>query len=96
MIDTNFTLFLLILIHLASSAFSVFFVGLTVISNNFVYIATIRTLMFTILGESCTFMLYFTSLTIDYMSLLGVKDVCIGQIYKSNFYFFGFMYIFLF
>eukprot|EP00796_Vickermania_ingenoplastis_P012704 gene12704-8666_t len=86
LLDNCFTLFILLLVHTTSNLFSVFFIGCFLFTSCFVYLAAMRTMLFSIVGESSIFLLFLTSYLLDYFSYLGIKDICVGQLYINNSY----------
>lgn len=75
---------------------SVFFVGCFLFSSCFVYLSAMRTMFFSIISESGIFILYLTIYILDYFCFFGIKDSCVGQIYISNVYICGLLFIGLF
>lgn len=93
LIDNCFTIMLLLCIHAASNLFSVFFIGCFLFTSCFVYLAAMRTMLFGIVGESSIMLLFLTTYLLDYFSVLGIKDICIGQLYITNGYIGGILFI---
>nr|QOY44571.1 NADH dehydrogenase subunit 2 [Vickermania ingenoplastis]UGV20236.1 NADH dehydrogenase subunit 1 [Vickermania ingenoplastis] len=93
LLDNCFTLFILLLVHTTSNLFSVFFIGCFLFTSCFVYLAAMRTMLFSIVGESSIFLLFLTSYLLDYFSYLGIKDICVGQLYINNSYIGGVLFL---
>nr|DAC80488.1 TPA_asm: NADH dehyrogenase 1 [Leishmania hertigi] len=96
LLDTGFTLTIMMCVHIFCSMFSTFFVGCFLFSSCFVYLSAMRTMFFSIISESGIFLLYTTIYSLDYFCFFGIKDVCVGQIYITNFYIAGIFFIGLF
>nr|DAC80429.1 TPA_asm: NADH dehyrogenase 1 [Leishmania enriettii] len=96
LLDTGFTITIMICVHIFNNMFSIFFVGCFLFSSCFVYLSAMRTMFFSIISESSIFILYTTIYSLDYFSFFGIKDVCVGQIYITNFYITGLMFIIIF
>lgn len=87
---------LLLCIHAVSNLFSVFFIGCFLFTSCFVYLAAMRTMLFGIVGEASVMLLFLTTYLLDYFSMLGIKDICIGQLYINNGYIGGILFIGIF
>lgn len=96
MLDTGFTITIMMCVHVFSSMFSTFFVGCFLFTSCFVYLSAMRTMFFSIISESGVFLLYVTTYALDFFCFFGIKDVCVGQIYITNFYSAGLLFIGLF
>lgn len=96
MLDTGFSITIMICVHVFSSMFSTFFVGCFLFTSCFVYLSAMRTMFFSIISESGIFLLYITIYVLDYFCFFGIKDVCVGQIYVTNFYSAGVLFVGLF
>nr|DAC80477.1 TPA_asm: NADH dehyrogenase 1 [Leishmania pifanoi] len=96
LLDTGFTLTIMLCVHVFSSMFSTFFVGCFLFSSCFVYLSAMRTMFFSIISESGIFLLYTTVYSLDYFSFFCIKDVCVGQIYITNLYIAGILFVSLF
>nr|DAC80369.1 TPA_asm: NADH dehyrogenase 1 [Leishmania panamensis]DAC80465.1 TPA_asm: NADH dehyrogenase 1 [Leishmania shawi] len=96
LLDSGFTLTILMCVHIISNMFSIFFVGCFLFSSCFVYLSAMRTMFFCIISESGIFLLYTTIYSLDYFSFFGIKDICIGQLYIMNFYITSIIFISLF
>lgn len=96
LIDNCFTLILLICIHATSNIFGVFFIGCFLFTSCFVYLAAMRTMLFGIVGEGSIMILFLITYLLDYFSVLGIKDICIGQLYITNGYIGGILFIGIF
>nr|AIL54355.1 NADH dehydrogenase subunit 1 [Angomonas deanei] len=93
MLDSAFTLFLMMILHLCSSILGTVCVGCFLFSSCFVYLSAVRTLFFSIITESVVFLLFICTYMLDMFSFFGIKDVCIGQLYLSNFYIAGVLFV---
>lgn len=93
MLDTGFTITIMMCIHVFSSMFSTFFVGCFLFTSCFVYLSAMRTMFFSIISESGVFVLYLTVYALDYFCFFGIKDICVGQIYITNFYIAGVLFV---
>lgn len=96
LLDNNFTLFLMLALHTFSNMFSTFLVGFFLFSSCFVYLSAMRVMFFSIISEAVIFLLFITLYLLDFFSFFGVKDICIGQLYISNFYIVGLLFIGIF
>lgn len=59
----------------------------------FVYLAAMRILFFSILSESVILILFYSVYVLDYFSFLGIKDICVNQIFLSNSFVVGILFI---
>lgn len=96
MLDGGFTIFWLLALHAISNLFATICVGFFLFSSCFVYLSAIRTLFFGVITEGVVLLLYLSIYTLDYFSMFGIKDICVGQLYLSNFYVTGALFIGLF
>lgn len=55
-----------------------------------------RTMLFGIVGEGSVMLLFLITYLLDYFSMLGIKDICIGQLYITNAYIGGVLFIGIF
>lgn len=96
LLDTGFTITIMMCVHVFSNMFSTFFVGCFLFSSCFVYLSAMRTMFFSIISESGLFLLYTTVYSLDYFSFFCIKDICVGQIYITNFYIAGILFVCIF
>lgn len=96
MLDGGFTVFWMLALHAIGNLFSTICVGFFLFSSCFVYLSAIRTVFFGVITEGVVLLLYLSIYTLDYFSMFGIKDICVGQLYLSNFYITGALFIGLF
>lgn len=96
MLDTGFTITIMMCVHVFCNMFSTFFVGCFLFTSCFVYLSAMRTMFFSVISEGGVFLLYVSVYALDYFCFFGIKDACVGQIYITNFYIAGVLFAGLF
>lgn len=92
LIDLSFSIFFLLTLHVCSNLFGIFFIGCFLLSSCFVYLSAMRTLFFCLISEGSLTMLFLVCYVMDAFSFLGIKDLCVGQLFISNFYLGGILF----
>lgn len=75
LINANFNHFILLSLHSMLSVVNTFLVGCFIINTCFVYLATIRTILFTIIGEFCILIVFMYVININFTALLNFNLV---------------------
>lgn len=94
--ETNFTIFLILSIHAINLVSSVIVVGAYLFTSCFIYLAFLRTTVFSILGELCLQGSIYTIFVLEFFSFLSIKDMCVSQIFISNYILVGFIFMCIF
>lgn len=91
--DINFSILLLLCIHTINNTFSIFMIGCFLFSSCFIYLAAMRSLFFTILGEASIAISLYVFFAIDYFSFLTIKDIAINQLFVNNVFIVGLIFL---
>lgn len=94
--DINFSLLLLLGLHLLNNVFGIFLVGCFLFSSCFVYLAAMRALLFSILAEASISISLYIYYLLDFFSFFSIKDISINQLFINNFFIIGILFYLLF
>lgn len=94
--DINFSLLLLLGLHLLNNVFGVFLIGCFLFSSCFVYLAAMRALLFSILAEASISISLYIYYILDFFSFFSIKDIAINQLFINNIYIVGILLFLLF
>lgn len=94
--DNCLSVLILLTLHTLGNVFSVLLVGCFLFTSCFVYLAAMRVLFFSIISEAVILILYFSIYALDYFSFFTIKDICVNQIFISNWYVLGVLYVAIF
>lgn len=92
----NFTLLLMLAVHLINNVFSIFIIGCFLFTSCFIYLAAMRALFFSILAEASTSMTLYIFYLLDYFSFFSLKDIAITQLFINNIFIIGFLFLITF
>jgi len=94
--DINFSILLLIAIHLINNVFSIFLIGCFLFTSCFIYLAAMRSLFFSIITEGALSISLYNFYVIDFFSFFSIKNIAINQLNILNLFFIGLIFFFIF
>jgi len=90
--DFNFGIFSVIALHLTLNICGVYIIGCYMFCSCYVYMASMRTLYFSILIEVSIINIFIVSFVIDMFSFYSLKEIAISQLFVENIYMLGILY----
>lgn len=84
MLDINFGIFCVMGLHLVLNIIGVYIIGCYMFCSCYVYMASMRTLFFSILAEVCVLIIFIIVFTVDSYSQYSLKELAIGQLFIEN------------
>jgi NADH:ubiquinone oxidoreductase subunit H len=95
-IDLNFSILLLIAIHMINNVFSIFLIGCFLFTSCFIYLAAMRALFFSIITEGAFAVSLYNFYILDFFSFFSIKNIAINQLFIQNIFFVGLIFFFIF
>jgi NADH:ubiquinone oxidoreductase subunit H len=95
-IDVSFTIFCISLVHFIFNLICIYTVGCFIFNSCFVYMASIRILIFSFVSEVLLTFSMFCIWCLDIFTYLSIKEICLSQLYVINFFFLNFFFFFFF
>lgn len=92
-ININFNHFIFLNLHLMLAVVNTFLVGCFILNTCFIYLATMRSILCSIIAELCMILLFIFIINIDFYSLLSFKYINEFNIILNNFYIVPFLFI---
>lgn len=94
--DINFTILLLLAIHMTNNVFGIFLIGCFLFTSCFIYLAAMRSLFFSLIAEASVSISLYTFYLLDYFSFFSIKEISISQIFINNIFIIGIFFFILF
>jgi NADH:ubiquinone oxidoreductase subunit H len=93
--DLNFGIFVVMALHLILNVTGVYIIGCYMFCSCYVYMASMRTLFFSILSEISILTILIISFIIDSFSFYSLKELSISQLFIENIYILGILFTIL-
>lgn len=84
LLDQQFTLIIVMIINLITLFGSIIQLGIFMFGSTFVYIATMRTLLFSVIMDIIIAINYVLLFTFDFTQMLTIKSIFMGQVFGLN------------
>ena len=94
--NLTFSIILILGLHSVDLIVTIIFIGCLIYCTCFVYIASVRTLLFSFLIETSIVISYFCFFLNNSLNFFNYKQISIYQLFLKNFYIFGFLFCFFF
>jgi len=95
-IDYLFTAIYFLIIHSITLLVSILTMGAFLFNSCFVYLSTLRILLFSMISELFNMILLLLFALVDFFSFFSFKNLCINQTYLYNVYVLGLYFLFVF
>ncbi len=82
--DISFGIFYVIALHLSLNITGVYIIGCYMFCSCYVYMASMRTLFFSMLAESGMMIILLVCFTLDTFSFYSLKELAISQLFIEN------------
>ena len=84
MVDISVSIFYILCVHIIANIVGVYIIGCYMFCSCYVYMAAMRTLFFSLLGEGCVLIVFFVCFMLEYFSFFSIKDITICQLFINN------------
>lgn len=90
--DINCGMFAVVALHLGLNITGVYIMGCYMFTSCYVYLASMRTLYFSILGEACIYIVFLVTFSLDTFSFYSLKELSICQLFIENIWLLGLLF----
>lgn len=95
-IDISLTIFIIGIIHMIFNMICIYTVGCFIFTSCFVYMSSIRIIIFSFLSEILLIFSLWCIFSFDNFCYLSLKEICLSQLYISNIFFLNIYFLFFF
>jgi NADH:ubiquinone oxidoreductase subunit H len=92
----NLTVALIAIVHIIFNTVCVYGIGCYVFTSCFIYLASIRIIIFSFITEILLILSLFIIFNLDYLTLFSLKELALSQVYISNFFFLNYLFFIIF